>query len=57
MSEGKILLHCYNRGCGKQFDPNDNKEGKFLDDLIHIIKTINFLRMIITKMIQYLRKL
>ncbi|KAF7417587.1 hypothetical protein HZH68_000240 [Vespula germanica] len=31
MSEGKILLHCYNRGCGKQFDPNDNKE----DDCVH----------------------
>lgn len=54
MSERKILLHCYNRGCGKQFDPNDNKEGKLLndDDLTHIIKNINFLKIITEKMIQ-----
>ncbi|XP_015183253.1 PREDICTED: cysteine and histidine-rich domain-containing protein [Polistes dominula] len=31
MSEEKVLLHCYNRGCGKMFDPNDNKEG----DCVH----------------------
>lgn len=27
MSQEATLLHCYNRGCGKKFDPNDNKEG------------------------------
>ncbi|XP_012152858.1 cysteine and histidine rich domain containing protein [Megachile rotundata] len=31
MSHETTLLHCYNRGCGKKFDPNDNKEG----DCIH----------------------
>lgn len=31
MSKDKVLLLCYNRGCGKQFDPNDNKEG----DCVH----------------------
>ncbi|XP_034187831.1 cysteine and histidine rich domain containing protein [Osmia lignaria lignaria] len=31
MSQETTLLHCYNRGCGKKFDPNDNKEG----DCIH----------------------
>ncbi|CAK9820814.1 Cysteine and histidine-rich domain-containing protein morgana [Anthophora plagiata] len=31
MSQEATLLHCYNRGCGKMFDPNDNKEG----DCIH----------------------
>ncbi|KAK2577408.1 hypothetical protein KPH14_003518 [Odynerus spinipes] len=31
MSEGQVLLHCYNRGCGQKFDPNDNKEG----DCVH----------------------
>ncbi|KAF3428258.1 hypothetical protein E2986_02113 [Frieseomelitta varia] len=27
MSQEENLLHCYNRGCGKKFDPNNNKEG------------------------------
>ena len=27
MSQEENLLPCYNRGCGKKFDPNDNKEG------------------------------
>ncbi|XP_026668314.1 cysteine and histidine-rich domain-containing protein isoform X3 [Ceratina calcarata] len=31
MSRETMLLHCYNRGCGKKFDPNDNKEG----DCVH----------------------
>lgn len=31
MSEEKVLLNCYNRGCGKKFDPNDNREG----DCVH----------------------
>ncbi|XP_054003684.1 cysteine and histidine-rich domain-containing protein morgana [Hylaeus anthracinus] len=31
MSQEATLLHCYNRGCGKKFDPDDNKEG----DCIH----------------------
>ncbi|KOC69964.1 Cysteine and histidine-rich domain-containing protein [Habropoda laboriosa] len=31
MSQEATLLHCYNRGCGKMFHPNDNKEG----DCIH----------------------
>lgn len=31
MSQETTLLHCYNRGCGKKFDPNDNKEG----DCVH----------------------
>jgi len=26
-SEGSQLLHCYNRGCGQKFDPNENSEG------------------------------
>lgn len=31
MPQETILLNCYNRGCGKKFDPNDNKEG----DCVH----------------------
>ncbi|XP_076629491.1 cysteine and histidine rich domain containing protein [Colletes latitarsis] len=31
MSQETTLLHCYNHGCGKKFDPNDNKDG----DCIH----------------------
>ncbi|XP_012263523.2 cysteine and histidine-rich domain-containing protein morgana [Athalia rosae] len=31
MSESKILLNCYNRGCGQKYDPNDNKG----DDCTH----------------------
>ncbi|XP_076239888.1 cysteine and histidine rich domain containing protein [Calliopsis andreniformis] len=31
MSQETTLLHCYNRGCGKKFDPNNNKEG----DCVH----------------------
>ncbi|XP_066597950.1 cysteine and histidine-rich domain-containing protein morgana [Prorops nasuta] len=31
MSGGETLLNCYNRGCGKKFDPADNKS----DDCIH----------------------
>ena len=31
MSQEASLLHCYHRGCGKKFDPTDNKEG----DCIH----------------------
>ncbi|CAL7934163.1 unnamed protein product [Xylocopa violacea] len=31
MPQETTLLHCYNRGCGKKFDPNDNKEG----DCVH----------------------
>ncbi|OAD56220.1 Cysteine and histidine-rich domain-containing protein [Eufriesea mexicana] len=27
MSQEEILLYCYNRGCGKKFNPNNNKEG------------------------------
>lgn len=27
MSQESTLLPCYNRGCGKKFDPNDNKKG------------------------------
>ena len=27
MSNEKILLTCYNRGCGQKFDPNNNKDG------------------------------
>jgi hypothetical protein len=26
-SEGSPLCHCYNRGCGQKFDPNENTEG------------------------------
>lgn len=26
-SEGNQLFHCYNRGCGQKFDPNENREG------------------------------
>ncbi|PNF28624.1 Cysteine and histidine-rich domain-containing protein [Cryptotermes secundus] len=26
-SEGNELFHCYNRGCGQKFDPNENREG------------------------------
>ncbi|KDR20463.1 Cysteine and histidine-rich domain-containing protein 1, partial [Zootermopsis nevadensis] len=25
-SEGNQLFHCYNRGCGQKFDPNENRE-------------------------------
>lgn len=28
MSQETNLLLCYHRGCGKKFDPNDNKDGK-----------------------------
>lgn len=31
MSQETTLLTCYNHGCGKKFDPNDNKEG----DCVH----------------------
>lgn len=31
MSQESTLLTCYNRGCGKKFDPNDNKK----DDCVH----------------------
>lgn len=31
MSQETGLLHCYHRGCGKKFDPNDNKD----DDCLH----------------------
>lgn len=31
MSQETDLLHCYHRGCGKKFDPNDNKD----DDCVH----------------------
>ncbi|XP_032681782.1 cysteine and histidine-rich domain-containing protein [Odontomachus brunneus] len=31
MSQKAALLHCYHRGCGKKFDPNDNKD----DDCVH----------------------
>lgn len=31
MSQAATELHCYNRGCGKKFDPNNNKE----DDCVH----------------------
>lgn len=23
----KVLVNCYNRGCGQKFDPNENEEG------------------------------
>lgn len=25
---GDNELHCYNRGCGQKFNPNDNEKGK-----------------------------
>ncbi|XP_011633834.1 cysteine and histidine-rich domain-containing protein [Pogonomyrmex barbatus] len=31
MSQETDLLHCYHRGCGKKFDPNNNKD----DDCVH----------------------
>ncbi|XP_011351615.2 cysteine and histidine-rich domain-containing protein [Ooceraea biroi] len=31
MAQEANLLHCYHRGCGKKFDPNDNKD----DDCVH----------------------
>ncbi|XP_067215137.1 cysteine and histidine-rich domain-containing protein morgana [Linepithema humile] len=31
MSQEVNLLHCYHRGCGKKFDPSDNKD----DDCVH----------------------
>lgn len=31
MSDSKATLNCYNRGCGKKYDPDDNKEG----DCVH----------------------
>lgn len=31
MSESIHLLHCYNRGCGKKYNPKDNKD----DDCLH----------------------
>ncbi|XP_011875846.1 PREDICTED: cysteine and histidine-rich domain-containing protein isoform X2 [Vollenhovia emeryi] len=31
MSQETGLLHCYNRGCGKKFNPSDNKD----DDCVH----------------------
>ncbi|XP_018404405.1 PREDICTED: cysteine and histidine-rich domain-containing protein-like [Cyphomyrmex costatus] len=30
MSQEIDLLHCYHRGCGKKFDPNDNKDDNCL---------------------------
>lgn len=35
MSQEEILLYCYNRGCGKKFNPNNNKEG-----MLFILKCI-----------------
>ena len=37
MSQEENLLHCYNRGCGKKFDPNNNKEGCYIEDIIYYI--------------------
>ncbi|XP_024938126.1 cysteine and histidine-rich domain-containing protein isoform X2 [Cephus cinctus] len=31
MSEEKVLLHCYNRGCGQKFDPSNSKD----DECVH----------------------
>lgn len=28
-SEGCQLIHCYNRGCGQKYDPNENTEGRY----------------------------
>ena len=30
MSDGKVLVNCYNRGCGQKFDPSNNTEGNLL---------------------------
>lgn len=37
-SEGVQLFHCYNRGCGQKFDPNENKEGnkKMFSTLLYV---------------------
>jgi len=39
-SEGSQLLHCYNRGCGQKFDPNENREGNNGDIFKQIICVI-----------------
>lgn len=38
------LIPCYNRGCGKDFDPENNNEGasKFLLFFTHFIWTVPF---------------
>lgn len=40
MSQEATLLHCYNRGCGKKFDPNDNKEGMLNIQKINYIRKV-----------------
>lgn len=40
MSQEATLLHCYNRGCGKKFDPNDNKEGALNIQRINYIRKV-----------------
>lgn len=34
MTEEKKLLSCYNRGCGADYDPLDNKDGTFFFQLL-----------------------
>lgn len=48
-SEGSQLLHCYNRGCGQKFDPNENREGNrdSFKQIICLIKGARGLRKVL----------